>query len=117
MLANTPVLARRLALTTPGLVLHMRSVLLRGGSSIRWTRTPLSSFFSFFLPAHGVFKVVDGAIIIEDAAKGSFGEWMLFPVGMSGHRDLNWINEFPFLFEKIVADIWGKTGPSALFSR
>jgi hypothetical protein len=100
MLANTPVLARRFALTTPGLVLHMRSVLVRGGSSIRWTRTPLSSFFLFFLLAYGVFKVVDGAIVIEDAAKGSFGEWVLFSVGMPGHRDLElmmvFVAAFPF---------------------
>lgn len=88
MLANTPVLARGLAFATPGHVLHVRGVLVRSGRSIRWTRTTLGSFRLFFFLMNGVFKVVDGAIVVEDAAKGSFGEWVLFSVGMPGHFDL-----------------------------
>lgn len=85
MLANTPILASRLTLSTPGLVLHMRRVFVRGGSSIRRTRSTLSSFLLFFLLANGVFKVVDGAVVIEDAAKGLFGKGVLVSVGMPGH--------------------------------
>jgi hypothetical protein len=69
-------------------MLQMRRGFVRGGSSIRRARSTVSSLFLFFLMAHGVFKVVDRAVVIEDAAKGSFGEWVLFFVGMPGHCDL-----------------------------